>query len=585
MATIDWVIVGAYFALTIAIGLRFSKRASASTSEYFVSGRSLPWWLAGTSMVATTFAADTPLAVTGIVAKEGIAGNWVWWAFLPGGLATVFFFAALWRRARVVTDVELISIRYSGRPARALRTFRAVYLGVLMNGIIIGWVNAAMAKILGATLDIDKNAALGICLTITVAYATLSGLWGVVVADFVQFIIGMVGTIALAFFAVDAVGGLGALKDKLETAHHPTTNEPYDVDQLLSFVPSDAPWSIPMITFGVFLFVNWWSSWYPGAEPGGGGYIAQRMFASKSERHAMFAGLWFNCAHYALRPWPWIIAGLCGIALYGNTLIGANGQPDPELNYVQVILDHLPTGWRGLLIAAFAAAYMSTISTQLNWGSSYLVNDLYRPLVTGGRETKGEVKAARLLTLVILLVSLIITMYIDSIAQAWMFLMALGAGTGLVLMLRWYWWRINAWSEISSMVTALITSVILFQLFANLSYGTTVAITVGVTTVVWIVVTMLTSAENHATLASFCERVRPPGPGWRRITPDAPPLHAGPRLLAWAGGLAVVYGVLFGVGHLLIGTNSTGWTLLAVSVAGAAVMSQAIRHPCFADPD
>lgn len=587
MATIDWVIVGAYFALTIAIGLRFSKRGGESTSEYFVSGRSLPWWLAGTSMVATTFAADTPLAVTGIVAKEGLAGNWVWWAFLPGGLATVFFFAALWRRARVLTDVELISIRYAGAPARALRTFRAVYLGVLMNGIIMGWVNAAMAKVLSSTLEIDHTLAIGICLAITVAYSTLSGLWGVVVADFIQFFIGMIGTIVLAFFAVDAVGGLGSLRDKLATVRHPTTNELYDVEQLLSFTPTDALWSIPVMTFGVYLFVNWWASWYPGAEPGGGGYVAQRMFAAKSERHAMLAGLWFNCAHYALRPWPWIIAGLCGIALYGNTLLGADGKPDPELNYVQVILDFLPAGWRGLLIAAFAAAYMSTISTQLNWGSSYLINDLYRPLIANGQENpKGEVKAARLMTLVILVISLIITTYIDSIGQAWKFLMALGAGTGLVLMLRWYWWRINAWSEIASMIAALVTSVILFQWFEqDLSYGATVGITVAVTTVVWIIVTLMTSPESDETLRAFCERVRPPGPGWRRVTGEVLPLHAVPRLLAWVGGLSVVYGVLFGLGHVLIGSSDTGWILLGVSLAGVALMAAAIKHPCFADGD
>ncbi len=602
MTSLDWAIVVVYFLLTIAVGLWFSKRGSNSLSEYFVSGRSLPWWLAGTSMVATTFAADTPIAVTGIVAREGISGNWVWWCLAPSGLMTVFFFAALWRRSGVMTDVELVSIRYSGRPARFLRGFRAVYLGVLMNGFILGWVNIAMIKIMGWSLDLEPWVALAGCLAVTLLYSALAGLWGIVVVDVVQFVIGMTGTIALAFFAVDAVGGLGALREKLASANHPALGPgdprlgdgedgvahggaPYgeNVEDLLSFLPGDAPWSLIPMTFAVFLAVNWWASWYPGAEPGGGGYIAQRMFACKSERHAMLAGLWYNCAHYALRPWPWLVAGLCGIALYGNTLIW-DGRPDPELPYVQLILDHLPTGWRGLLMAAFAAAYMSTISTQLNWGASYLVNDVYRPFLAGDDEDeRAQVTVARLTTVAVLAISVAITLLFSTVKDAWEFVIAVGSGTGLVLILRWLWWRINAWSEIISMVAAFVISTLIFFLMPDLGFGPKLFIIVGGTTVAWVVGTFLTRPETPETLQGFCRRVDPPGPGWRGIRATEVPLHLGPRLCAWGSGLAVVYGVLFGVGHLLIGTSATGWTLLAVAAAGAAGLALALRHPCFAD--
>ncbi|MEE2711836.1 MAG: sodium:solute symporter family protein [Planctomycetota bacterium] len=603
METIDWVIVGAYFALTIAIGLWFRKKGASSLSEYFVSGRSLPWWLAGTSMVATTFAADTPLAVTGIVAREGVSGNWVWWCLAPSGLMTVFFFAALWRRSGVMTDVELVSVRYGGRPARFLRGFRAIYLGVLMNGFILGWVNIAMIKILGWSLDLNAWVALAICLSVTLLYSALSGLWGIVVVDVLQFVIGMGGTIALAFFAVDAVGGLGNLRSRLAEAHHPALppdhpalgpgeaglahgDAPYgdNVEDLLSFFPGDAPWSLIPMTFAVFLAVNWWASWYPGAEPGGGGYIAQRMFACKSERHAMLAGLWYNCAHYALRPWPWIIAGLCGIALYGNTLIW-NGKPDPELPYVQLILDHLPTGWRGLLMAAFAAAYMSTISTQLNWGASYLVNDVYRPFVRRNANARNEVMVARMTTVVVLALSVLITLMFDTVKDAWEFVIAVGSGTGLVLILRWLWWRINAWSEIVSMISAFVISTLIFTLASELGFGPKLLLTVGGTTVAWIAATFLTRPESPETLRGFCERVNPPGPGWGGFAAQETPLNLRPRLCAWGCGLAVVYGVLFGVGNLLIGTNSTGWALLVVALFGAMGLAAALRHPCFADPD
>ena len=383
LVTIDWLIIAAYFALSLLIGLYYAKRAGRSTEEYFLSDRSMPWWLAGTSMVATTFAADTPLAVTEMVARNGVAGNWLWWSMLASGMLTVFFFARLWRRARVMTDVEFVELRYSGKPAAFLRGFRALYLGFPINLIIMGWVNLGMAKVLSGTLGLAKWQALALCLGITFLYSILSGFWGVVVTDAVQFVIAMAGSIALAFFAVAAVGGLDNLKTRLASVTPVGSTQPFGPGGAVALLPDgSAVWMLPLLTLAVYLCVNWWASWYPGAEPGGGGYVAQRIFAAKNEKHGLLATLWFNIAHYALRPWPWIIVALCSLVLYnGTTLNPETGKPDAAFGYVQVMNDFLPIGFRGLLLASFAAAYMSTISTQMNWGASYVINDFYRRFV------------------------------------------------------------------------------------------------------------------------------------------------------------------------------------------------------------
>src|SRR5215471_17637168 len=371
LSFVDWLVIAAYFALNLAIGLYYARRARGSTAEFFLSGRNVPWWLAGTSMVATTFAADTPLVVTGMVARYGIAGNWLWWNMAASGMLTVFVYARLWRRAGVMTDVEFAEIRYAGRPAAFLRGFRALYLGLPINCIVIGWVNLAMVKILMLILGVDKLEALAVVLgmiAITSFISTLAGLWGVLVTDLFQFVIKMSMVIALAVAAVSAVGGIHEMKLKLA-----------DVDRArgmpagsaLSFVPDlNSAW-MPMLTFLVYVSVVWWATWYPGAEPGGGGFVAQRMFCAKDERHSLLATLWFNIAHFALRPWPWILTGLASILLYPNL-------QDKESGYVLVMIDHLPPSLRGPMVAAFAAAFMSTIGTQLNWGASYLVNDFYR---------------------------------------------------------------------------------------------------------------------------------------------------------------------------------------------------------------
>lgn len=578
---LDWLIIAAYFALSLVIGLYYARRAGRSTEEYFLSNRSMPWWLAGTSMVATTFAADTPLAVTEMVARNGVAGNWLWWSMLASGMLTVFFFARLWRRARVMTDVEFAELRYSGRPAAFLRGFRALYLGLPINLIIMGWVNLGMAKVLSGTLGLAKWQALALCLGITFLYSILSGFWGVVVTDAVQFVIAMAGSIALAVFAVQAVGGVGALKERLAQATPAGGGAPFGPEALSLWSDGSEPWMLPLLTLAVYLCVNWWASWYPGSEPGGGGYVAQRMFSAKDEKHSLLATLWFTVAHYALRPWPWILVALCSLVLYpaGTTVNPETGEPDAAFGYVRVMTDYLPVGWRGLLLASFAAAYMSTISTQMNWGSSYLVNDFYRRFVRRDASERHYVLASRVATLVVVLLSVAVTYYMNRITGGWELVMALGAGTGLVYILRWYWWRVNAWSEVSAMAAALAVSLSLryldvFDSSTPRGFAQTILTTVGATTLVWLAVTLLTAPEPSGKLEEFYRRVRPAGPGWRRVArasglaePDA---EIGANLLNWALGVAFVYAALFAIGALLLGTWSSAavYTLSAVVCGG-----------------
>ena len=568
LTIIDWLVIGAYFALNIAIGFYYKARASTSVSEFFLSGRNVPWWLAGTSMVATTFAADTPLVVTGLVARNGIAGNWIWWSFLMSGMLTVFFYARLWRRAGVMTDVEFAEIRYSGKPAAFLRGFRALYLGIPINCIILGWVNLAMVKILELIFGIGKFEALLIVMgliALTSAISTLSGLWGVLVTDVVQFVIKMGMVIVLAVFAVGAVGGIDAMKEKLVTSGR---------GEALNLIPDlNSAW-MPMITFLVYISLNWWATWYPGAEPGGGGYVAQRMFSAKDERHSLLATLWFNIAHYAIRPWPWILVALASVILYP-------GLADPETGYIRVLIDHLPPALRGLMIAAFAAAYMSTIATQLNWGASYLVNDFWRRFV---KRDKGEayyVRASQLATVLLTVISGVVTFYMGSIGGAWKLLIVTGAGTGGVLLLRWYWWRINAWSEVSAMISAFVVSLTLQLAFGMDSdqpkqFALIMITTVAITTVVWLAVTYLTKPEPQETLVSFYRRTRPSRSGWAPVAALAPDVKVASsglaNLLDWAAGCVLVYGALFGIGKLLLHETGPGLLLLVIAALGGYVI-------------
>jgi Na+/proline symporter len=583
LVTIDWLIIGAYFVLSLMIGLYYARRAGRSTEEYFLSDRSMPWWLAGTSMVATTFAADTPLAVTEMVARRGVAGNWLWWSLLASGMLTVFFFARLWRRARVMTDVEFVELRYSGKPAAFLRGFRALYLGLPINLIIMGWVNLGMAKVLSGTLGLAKWQALALCLGITFIYSIISGFWGVVVTDAVQFVIAMVGSIALAVFAVQAVGGLDSLKTRLAGVRPVDSTQTFGVEGAIQLWPDgSAAWMLPLLTLVVYLGVNWWASWYPGAEPGGGGYVAQRIFSAKNEKHGLLATLWFNIAHYALRPWPWIIVALCSLVLYnGTTLNPETGKPDAAFGYVQVMNDYLPIGFRGLLLASFAAAYMSTIATQMNWGASYIVNDFYRRFVKTEASEKHYVFASRMATLIIVLLSIVVTYYMNRITKGWELVMALGAGTGLVYVLRWYWWRVNAWSEVAAMACALVVSLSLyrFKIFdpdTAEGFAQTILLTVGITTVVWLVTTFATAPEPMEKLASFYRTVYPAGPGWRPVArASGIPEKTGeiwPNVLNWILGILLVYATLFGIGELIFGTWSRVLLFFVIAAVSGALM-------------
>ena len=598
LSAIDWAIVIGYFALSMGIGVVFTKKGGESIEEYFLSGRNVSWWLAGASMVATTFAADTPLVVTGFVFAHGVAGNWLWWSFLMSGMLTVFFFARLWRRAGVMTDVEFAELRYSGKPAAALRGFRALYLAIPINLIILGWVTRAMIKILTISLGLHpvnvlgttvsgEVIAVGICFIITVAYSTGAGMWAVLWTDLVQFVIKMSAVIILAVYAVRAVGGMDKLKAGLVTHYG-------NADAAISVLPvhvgaggiTGYVW-MPLLTLAVFLSVQWWAAWYPGAEPGGGGYVAQRIFSSKTERDGVLATLFFNVAHYAIRPWPWIITALATVLLYPN---GIGPAHDHEAAYVQAYVDLLPTPWRGFMMAGFAAAYMSTVGTQLNWGASYLVNDFYKRFLNKDASDKHYVSVSRWATVLLFLGSIFVTWQIETVGGAWEFLLALGSGTGLVLILRWYWWRINAWSEISAMITSFVVSVVALKTVkASLPVDSPLVqtyvmlITVAVSTVVWLTVTFLTKPESDEKLQAFYKRVRPGGPGWRRTSEQLG--YGGETIpggaLAWTNwlaGIIAVYSTLFGIGKLIFGETAVGVVMLVVAALAFAWIARAFRE-------
>jgi len=573
LALLDWLAIAAYFVVNVAIGLYYRRRALGSTEEYFVSGRDVSWWLAGTSMVATTFAADTPLAVTGLVASFGIAGNWLWWSMLMSGMLTVFFYARLWRRAGVLTDVEFAEIRYAGRPAAFLRGFRALYLGLPINFIIMGWVNLAMVKILMMIFGVTKVQALAIVfgmMLVTAFISTLSGLWGVLVMDLFQFGLKMGMVIVLAVCAVRAVGGMEALKEKLHALDVARAAEGGG-GSVLSFVPDVGSAWMPMLTFFVYLAVNWWATWYPGAEPGGGGYVAQRIFCARDEKHSLLATLWFNVAHYAVRPWPWVLTALASLVLYPDLV-------DKESGFVKTIVDPavFPVALRGAMIAAFAAAYMSSVGTQLNWGASYLVNDFYRRFLVRGASERHYVRAGQAATVLVMVASCVVTWYQESIAGAWTFLIAVGAGTGGVFILRWFWWRINAWSEVSAMAASFAVSLLLqlglgWRTEDPREFAWIVLVTVATSTVVWLAATWLTPPEPEATLLAFYRRVRPSAALWgpiaARATDVAPARDGLLNLMDWAAGCVLVYASLFGVGKIIFGETTLGLALLAVAAA------------------
>lgn len=568
MFLIDYLIIITYFLLSIGIALFYSRRAGKNTNEFFLSGRNLPWYLAGLSMVATTFAADTPLAVTELVAKNGIAGNWIWWSYAFGGLLTVFFFAKLWRRAGIMTEVEFAEIRYSGKPARFLRGFRALYLGMFMNLIIMGWVNKAMISILVGMFNIPESEVFiyvfGAMLLVAV-YSALSGLWGVVVTDAFQFIMAMTGTIILAIIVVNTpeVGGVQGMQEKLPNF-------------VFDFFPSisDAPalggiFVMSAAAFLAYVGINWWASWYPGGEPGGGGYVAQRMMSAKDEKHSLFATLFFQIAHYAIRPWPWILVGLSTLILYPDL-----SADQKKMGYIFAMNDYLPAGLKGLLVAAFFAAYMSTIATQLNWGSSYILNDFYRRFISSGKDEKHYVGVSRITTIILMIVSVFVTLFIERISGAWEFIMEAGAGVGLVLILRWFWWRINAWSEISAMITPFI--VIPFLKMMNIEFPISLYYIVPITTIVWLIVTYITKPTEEKTLIEFYRRVHPGGFMWKKISSKLEGVEGDKgfvkMFINWIFGVILVYSILFGTGSLIFGNVvNTVFYFIAAIISGIVI--------------
>ena len=568
MATVDYLIILIYFVISLLIGIYYSKRAGKSTQEFFLSGRNLPWYLAGVSMVATTFAADTPLAVTELVSRNGVAGNWIWWNFAFGGMLTVFFFARLWRRAGIMTEVEFAELRYSGKPAKFLRGFRAIYLGLFMNIIIIGWVNKAMASILQGMFGIDESVIMFYvfgCMVLVAFYSALSGLWGVVVTDAFQFIIAMIGCIILAIIVVNspAIGGVTGLKNHLP-------------DYVFNFFPvvSDVPSAAGTLAMTLFSFlaytgIIWWASWYPGAEPGGGGYVAQRMMSAKDEKHSLFATLFFQIAHYGIRPWPWIIVGLCTIVLYPNLAASQKG-----MGYIYAMRDFLPAGLKGLLVAAFFAAYMSTIATQLNWGTSYLVNDFYRRFIKRNSDESHYVLSSRIVTIILMLFSIVVTLFITRISGAWEFIIECGAGVGLVLILRWFWWRINAWSEISAMIAPFLIFPILKNVGILFPYS--LFIIVPGTTVIWLIVTFLTKPTSDEVLISFYKKIHPGGVMWKKISSKLPEVESDSGFLMqfinWIFGVILVYSFLFGTGKLLFGEYTAFFIYLIIAIVSVFVI-------------
>lgn len=573
---LDWVIVLVSIVVSFIPAIVMARRAGSSTAEFFTSGRSAPWWLVGVSMVATTFSTDTPNLVTNLVREKGVANNWAWWSFLLTGMMTVFFYARLWRRSNVLTDLEFYEIRYSGRAATVVRAFRAVYLGFFFNCVIMASVNLAAAKIANVMLGWPMWQTLLICAGLNIAFAATSGLWGVLVTDFIQFGIALTGAFAAAYFAVQQpeVGGLAGLFDKIP-------------QQTLHLLPDFSDWGLTLSVLIIPLTVQWWSVWYPGAEPGGGSYIAQRMLASKSENDALAGTLFFNFAHYAIRPWPWIIVALSSMLVFPELSDIARTFPyvDPKLighdMAYPAMLKFLPVGFMGLMIAGMLSAYVSTISTHLNWGTSYLVHDVYRRFVREDAPESHYVMVGRLVTAVLMVLAALLTFVLDSARQSFELLMSIGAGTGLLYLLRWFWWRVSAWCEIAAMVTSFAVAFVFFIASKNgstMPAHITLIIGVAITTVVWIATAYIAPATDEKTLESFYRLVRPAGPGWNAIRertglpPSADSLPM--SMLGWVLGCAFVYAALFGAGSFLYRNTTQGLVWSAVFVASGIGLAQ-----------
>ena len=574
LTTLDWMVVLLYGLVTVSVGLYYTRRASAGTTEFFLGGRQISWWMLGTSLVATTFSTDTPNLVTDMVRTGGVSQNWLWWAFVLTGMTTVFFYAKLWRRSGMLTDIGFYELRYSGKPAAFLRGFRAVYLGVFFNVMIMATVTLAAIKIAGVMFGWGKYEVAVGAGALTALYCMASGLWGAVVTDFLLFIIAMAGSLMAAYFAVTHpdVGGLAGLFS------HPA------VQPKLSLLPDFSDTSTAMAVIIVPLAVQWWSAWYPGAEPGGGGYVAQRMLAAKTERDALKATLFFNLAHYALRPWPWILVALASLVVYPSleSIQAAFPHLDPsivrnDLAYPAMLV-FLPHGILGLVVASLAAAYMSTVATHLNWGASYMVDDVYRRFMAPDRSERHYVGVGRVATLILVVLASAVSLWLQNALQAFQILLQVGAGTGLVFLMRWFWWRINAWSELAAMVVSFLVA-LWFQFahtrvgFAPMPAHIQLVVGVLITSAGWIAVTLLTPPADRSTLQSFYDHIRPMGPGWRgagiALAGSDASESAAAGFLSVFLGCAVIYSALFGTGYALYGRWIVGTVCLTAAAAAA----------------
>jgi solute:Na+ symporter, SSS family len=590
---LDWVIVLVTLAICFGPALFLGRRAGKNTSEFFVSGRAVPWWLAGLSMVATTFSSDTPNLVTDIVRRNGVAGNWVWWSFVLTGVLTVFFYARLWRRSGVMTDLEFYEIRYSGTAAKAVRGFRAIYLGLLFNCIIMATVNLAACKIAAVLFGMERWQTLVTIGVLNVAFAAHSGLWGVLVIDMVQFFIKMSAVTAAAYFAVNApeVGGLHALVEKLSA-----TPGPGGLNYLSVLPDFTNNWDLAVAVFIMPIAVQWWAVWYPGAEPGGGSYVAQRMLASKSERDALGAVLFFNIAHYVLRPWPWILVGLASILVYPDLADIHRAFPHVDQRLIghdiayPAMLKFLPTGFIGLMVGGLIAANSSTILTHLNWGASYLVHDFYRRFVNTDASEPHYVRAGRIATIGLFVCASGMVYLLDTAKDAFDVILQVGAGTGLLYLVRWFWWRVTAWCEIVAMISSFLTSVVLLILSKNgVSFSTHVALiaTVAVTTACWLLTAYLGPQTDKAVLVRFYTLVKPFGPGWAPVKRDARLSAAEERathenipmaLIGWVAGCTTIWSSLFAVGNFLYGRTGPALMLTLVFALSSAVLVRIVTR-------
>ena len=571
LENIDWLIILAFFILSLVIGIIVSKKSGKDVTEFFLSGRKMPWWLLGISMVATTFSADTPNLVTDIVRTNGVAGNWVWWAFLLTGMLTVFVYAKLWRRSEVLTDLEFYELRYSGKGAAFLRGFRAFYLGAVFNVLIMASVCLAGIKIGGALLGLSPVETLLISCAITVIYSSIGGLRGIIITDFFQFILAMVAT----FWAAYEIVNLPQVAGLTNLLNHP------DVIPKLNLIPDIADTDLFIAVFIIPLAVQWWAVWYPGAEPGGGGYVAQRMLSAKDEKNAIWATLLFNFMHYAVRPWPWILIALASIVVFPNLeslqVAFPNTIVGNDLAYPAMI-SFLPSGLLGLLVASLIAAFMSTISTHLNWGSSYLVHDFYRRFFVKDRTEKHYVFMGRVFTVLLMVFSAFFALFLNNSLQAFGIILQIGAGTGLIFILRWFWYRVNVYSELTAMIVSFLVALAFeFIIPNNFSVEEKLIIGVTITTISWLIVTLITPPSNMETLQNFYKKIQPGGPGWKKvieeseskgitITGKKEKWDVPSGILCMLFGSISVYSILFGIGYILYSQTTTGLIFLIISV-------------------